>query len=79
DDFTEVTFSFASLLTLSQADQSKILDSMIVRNKITPETELFCQVTPPVYTLVPTDYHGDDTNTFLRKTTFEDIIIHYQD
>lgn len=78
DDFTQISFSFAGLLALDQAQQSVILDSMIVRNKITPETEIFCAATPPIYNLIATDYELDDISTFLRKTTFEDIILHYE-
>jgi len=79
DNFTEASFSFATILTLSPSQQNIILESMIVRNKITPETELFCAVpsAPGPYALVATDYEEDNVLYFLRKTTFEDIILTY--
>ena len=79
DNFTEASFSFATILTLTPSQQSIILESMIVRNKITPETETFCSipVAPGPYALVATDYEEDNVAYFLRKATFEDIISTY--
>ena len=66
-DFTDSDISFDTIKNLSPGQQSTVLDSMIIRNKITPDVETACLVASPPYILYNTDYMEDNPTTFLRK------------
>ena len=76
-DFTDVSFDFNAVLNLTPAERSIVLDSMIVRNAVTPDIETLVSVDPG-YSLEPEDYEEDDTNNFLRKQAILDFIDYYE-
>ncbi len=69
DDISNVSIDFNTIITLSTEDQDFVLDSMIVRDIITPTIELDF-----TYTLSPSDYENNDTNTFLTKQAIIDYL-----
>jgi len=85
DDFTAVDFSFASILVLTPAQQDVILNSMIVRNKITPDVvsasllpkSLIPYIGPYSPALTNTDYMENLLTNFLRKTSIQSVIDYY--
>jgi hypothetical protein len=82
--FTDVDFSFASIIGLTPAQQDVILTSMIVRNKITPDVVAASLLPGPTFPYSPftpvldnTDYENNDPANFLRKASIQEVIDYY--
>ncbi len=67
-DFTNVTFNMSAVVNLSPAERGIVLDSMIVRNSITPEIEVTIN-TYGGYSIEATDYENNDVTTFFTKAS----------
>ncbi|MGI6392514.1 MAG: hypothetical protein ACOX16_02740 [Candidatus Izemoplasmatales bacterium] len=77
-DFTEANFTVASIAALDSNKQNAILNSMIVRNKITPDLETLCSINPlDQYPLTDADYMSGAARDFLKKQSILNIIDHY--
>lgn len=72
-DVSDVSFDFNTIATLTPAEQSTILDSMIVRNIITDDVETAVDLNP-LYTLDASDYMENNTSLFLTKQGVTDYI-----
>ncbi|MCF7924088.1 MAG: CvpA family protein [Candidatus Izimaplasma sp.] len=72
-DIADVTFDFNTITTLSPNDQNIILDSMVVRNIITPDIETAVGI-DPMYTLDSSDYVEGNISLFLTKQGVIDYI-----
>jgi len=71
-NFTTVSFDLAGILSLTPSEQDIILNSMIVRNILTPSLET--TATFNGYTITNSDYENNDPSTFLTKTSAVAII-----
>lgn len=81
-DFTNVNFSFATIAALDEAARDSILDSMIVRNKITPDVVTVCSLPDPENGLLTpplgnSDYEENNVANFLTKLGIKRVITHY--
>lgn len=72
-DIASVSFDFNTIANLSQTDQNTILDSMVVRNIITPDIEDTVDDNP-FYTLEASDYENNNMSLFLNKQGIIDYI-----
>jgi hypothetical protein len=79
-DFTTVTFDIYAVAALDSTQRDIVLDSMIVRNILTPELENLATQWPfslDPYVFVNTDYMNDDMLTFLKETAIVAALTHY--
>jgi hypothetical protein len=79
-DFTTVTFDIYAVAALDSTQRDTVLDSMIVRNILTPELEDLATQFPfsaDPYIFVNTDYMNDDPLTFLKETAIIAALTHY--
>lgn len=75
--FTTVNFSPAAIMALSPADQAIAVDSMIVRNLLTPGLVLLVSNPLDPTIILATDYENDDIATFLRSAKILELINYY--
>jgi len=78
--FTNVTFNIAAIASLDTTQRDIVLDSMIVRNILTPELVNMATVLPfslDPYVFVNTDYMNDDPLTFLKEVAINAALTHY--
>jgi hypothetical protein len=68
-NFTNVTFSVATVTALTPEERDEVLDSMIVRNMLTNEIELI-----PGYVADSNNYMNNDTNTFLTEAGINAVL-----
>jgi len=78
-DFTNAVFTFATVAGLDAAKRDVILDSMIIRNIITPDmvgAVATWNANPfePDYTILDTDYMNDDPGSFFTEAGIERFI-----
>jgi hypothetical protein len=72
-DFTNASFNdVLALAALDAAGRDTVATSMIVRNTMNSSIETYAGLIS--YPLAPSDYMDADTNTFLIKSTFLDIL-----
>jgi len=71
-NFTTVSFDLAGILSLTPSEQDVILNSMTVRNILTPSLETTASFNG--YTITNSDYMNDDPSTFLTKASAIAII-----
>jgi hypothetical protein len=89
-DFTTVNFSLAVIQGFNPTERGIVLNSMIVRNMLTPEFETLCAtgvpVVPPTFPItyvyppmaIPDSYYeNDDNNLFLTKNGILAILTYY--
>lgn len=76
-DFTSVTFDIYAVAALDSTQRDTVLDSMIVRNILTPEIEDLGTYSLDPYVFVNTDYMNDDPLTFLKETAIIAALTHY--
>ncbi|MFA7075536.1 MAG: hypothetical protein WC152_02580, partial [Candidatus Izemoplasmatales bacterium] len=79
-NFTNVSFSATAVATLNSSQRDLVLDSMIVRNILTPELETMGTVFPfslDPYVFVNSDYMNDDMLTFLTEIGINNVFTHY--
>lgn len=78
--FTNVTFNVTAIAALDSTQRDIVLDSMIVRNILTPEIENMATVFPfnlDPYVFINTDYMNDDPLTFLKEVAIIAALTHY--
>lgn len=75
--FTDVTFNLSSVTGLDETQRGIVLESMIVRNILTPEIETLAGNPLDPYTLDNSDYMNSDPLTFLTKQAALDVIEYY--
>jgi len=78
--FTNVTFNVTAIASLDANQRDIVLDSMIVRNILTPELENMATTFPfslDPYVFVNTDYMNDDPLTFLKEVAINAALTHY--
>jgi hypothetical protein len=75
DDITNISFNFTAISSLSINDRNIVLESMIVRNVITPDVESAVAI-DPFYSLDASDYMENNTSYFLTKQGIIDYINH---
>jgi hypothetical protein len=75
DDITNISFNFTAISSLSVGDRNIVLESMIVRNVITPDVESAVAI-DPFYALDASDYMENNTSYFLTKQGIIDYINH---
>jgi len=76
-DISNVTFSLALVEALTPAEREVVLDSMIVRNQITPDLVTMCSNPFDSYALTNADYEDNNLANFLIKTTILAIFTYY--
>ena len=74
-DLTSANFTFGSISTLDSNKRSTIVQSMTVRNMITPDVENAAALM--LITFNNTDYVNDDPLTFLKVTVVEGFLSTY--
>ena len=78
--FTNVTFNVTAIAALDANQRDIVLDSMIVRNILTPELVNMATVLPfslDPYVFINTDYMNDDPLTFLKEVAINAALTHY--
>jgi len=76
-DISNVNFDLTAIEALDAGERDIVLDSMIVRNQITPDLETMCMNPFDTYVLTNADYENSDPANFLIKTTILAIFTHY--
>ncbi len=76
DNFTTFDFDLAAVGALTNAERNIVLNSMIVRNKITPAL-VALDIADPTYTIENTDYEQDDPLLFLDHDGAYDALAHF--
>lgn len=71
---SNVTFNFADMQSVDVTTRSTMLNSMIVRNMITPDIEMVASNPLDPYTFVNSDYELNDPNTFLTKAAIQTFL-----
>ena len=69
------TLDVTTLASMPEAQRNIILDSMIMRNILTPKVEQ-ADGLDPFFTLIASDYEDADTNSFLTKDGINRYIAH---
>jgi hypothetical protein len=69
---SNITFTLNDIQSLDVGTRSTMLNSMIVRNMLTPEIESAAALI--FYSFANTDYMNDDTNTFLKKAAIQTFL-----
>ena len=75
EDITSISFDFNAISSLTPTERNLVLESMIVRNEITPDIETAVSI-DPFYTLDASDYMESNTSLFLTKQGILDYIAH---
>lgn len=77
-DISNIQFGLSAIQSLSAGGRNTVLNSMIVRNQITPELEALCEINPlDIYVLTAADYENSSTSNFLLKASIQNIFTHY--
>jgi hypothetical protein len=69
---SNITFTLNDIQSLDVGTRSTMLNSMIVRNMLTPDLEAAAALVFDPF--VATDYMNDDTNTFLKKAAIQTFL-----
>jgi hypothetical protein len=77
DDITEFDISFSSIASLNETSRNIIIESMIVRNMITPDIES-ADASDPLFTLQASDYVEGNTSLFLTVDGVNRYITHIE-
>ena len=76
-DFTNTNIQLSDFSSLDATQRSTVLNSMIIRNKLTPDLEVLVDA-DPFYSFDPiADYENDPVTPFLTKQASIDVIANY--